>query len=100
MFAPPHGSVVFALWPNAKLIGLTATPERLDGKGLGQHFAEMVSGPEIAELVKMRDPDTGLPYLRQRAYCASRRQWCWRACAQTRTANTDRMNCESGLRTR
>ena len=63
--------------PEAKLIGLTATPERLDGKGLGQHFAEMVSGPEIAELVSMRDPDTGLPYLAPvRAYCASRRQWC------------------------
>ena len=67
----------FALWPEAKLIGLTATPERLDGKGLGQHFGEMVSGPEIAELVSMRDPDTGLPYLAPvRAYCASRRQWC------------------------
>ena len=44
---------VFQMWPGAKLIGLTATPERLDGKGLGTHFAEMVSGPEIKELVDM-----------------------------------------------
>ena len=44
---------VFQVWPGAKLIGLTATPERLDGKGLGTHFAEMVSGPEIKELVDM-----------------------------------------------
>ena len=40
-------------WPNAKRIGLTATPERLDGRGLGQHFAEMVFGPTIPELVAM-----------------------------------------------
>ena len=37
---------VLAMYPGAKLVGLTATPERLDGKGLGQHFAEMVLGPE------------------------------------------------------
>ena len=42
---------VLATWPDAKRIGLTATPERLDGKGLGQHFAEMVLGPTIVELV-------------------------------------------------
>ena len=42
---------VLARWPNAKRIGLTATPERLDGKGLGEHFAEMVMGPTIPELV-------------------------------------------------
>ena len=34
-------------WPNAKLVGLTATPQRLDGKGLGKHFREMVLGPSI-----------------------------------------------------
>ena len=42
---------VLARWPHAKRIGLTATPERLDGKGLGEHFAEMVMGPTIPELV-------------------------------------------------
>ena len=44
---------VLATWPNAKLIGLTATPQRLDGKGLGEHFAEMVLGPSIPDLVSM-----------------------------------------------
>ena len=44
---------VLATWPNAaKLIGLTATPQRLDGKGLGEHFAEMVLGPNIPDLVE------------------------------------------------
>lgn len=38
-------------WPDTPRIGLTATPERLDGKGLGAHFAAMVHGPEIHELV-------------------------------------------------
>ena len=54
---------VFQMWPDAKLIGLTATPERLDGKGLGAHFAEMVSGPEIKELQQTINPATGLPVL-------------------------------------
>lgn len=35
----------------AKHIGLTATPERLDGKGLREWFAELVVGPTIANLV-------------------------------------------------
>ena len=38
-------------WPQAKRIGLTATPERLDGRGLGTHFNEMVLGPTIKDLV-------------------------------------------------
>ena len=38
-------------YPNAKLVGLTATPERLDGQGLGRHFAQMVMGPTIEDLV-------------------------------------------------
>lgn len=44
--------VVLQRWPNAKLIGLTATPQRLDNKGLGQHFAELILGPTIPELVQ------------------------------------------------
>ena len=42
---------VLGRWPNARRIGLTATPERLDGKGLGQHFGDIVLGPTIPELV-------------------------------------------------
>ena len=42
---------VLARWPRAFRVGLTATPERLDGKGLGEHFAAMVAGPSIRQLV-------------------------------------------------
>lgn len=36
--------------PEARLLGVTATPERLDGKGLGEHFDALVVGPSVAEL--------------------------------------------------
>lgn len=40
---------------NARLLGVTATPARLDGKGLGQscggHFDTIVCGPSMQELV-------------------------------------------------
>ena len=38
-------------WPGVPSLGLTATPERLDGKGLGAHFGMMVEGPSIQRLV-------------------------------------------------
>lgn len=38
-------------WPNAFILGVTATPERLDGKGLGDVFGELVRGPEVATLM-------------------------------------------------
>ena len=41
---------VVAGFPTARLLGVTATPERLDGKGLGQMFDDMVMGPTVAEL--------------------------------------------------
>lgn len=43
-------------WPEVPRIGFTATPERLDGRGLGEDgvFTSMVQGPQIRELVKMR----------------------------------------------
>ena len=34
------------------LLGMTATPARLDGQGLGEFFESIVSGPSIAELVE------------------------------------------------
>ena len=43
---------VLAWWPTTARLGLTATPERLDGKGLGLHFNAMVEGPNIQQLVK------------------------------------------------
>lgn len=42
---------VVARFPAAKILGLTATPQRLDGKGLGSIFEELVIGPEVAELI-------------------------------------------------
>jgi len=41
---------VVAGFPGARVLGVTATPERLDGKGLGQMFDDMVMGPTVAEL--------------------------------------------------
>jgi len=44
-----------ALFPNAKGLGVTATPTRADGKGLGSHadglFDAMVEGPTMRELI-------------------------------------------------
>lgn len=39
-----------ARYPNAKVLLLTATPKRLDGKGLGTHAEHLVCGPSVAEL--------------------------------------------------
>lgn len=38
-------------YPDAVWLGLTATPWRLDGSGLGDIFEDMVMGPTIGELV-------------------------------------------------
>jgi DNA repair protein RadD len=38
-------------YPNARLIGLTATPCRSDGRGLGNFFDELIEGPQIPELI-------------------------------------------------
>ena len=47
--ASSWGKVV-AGFPSARVLGVTATPERLDGKGMGQMFDDMVMGPTVAEL--------------------------------------------------
>ena len=45
------------MFPNAKGLGVTATPTRADGKGLGRHsdglFDVMVEGPTMRELIDM-----------------------------------------------
>jgi superfamily II DNA or RNA helicase len=46
-------AAIMAAWPNAYHIGLTGTPWRLDGTGLGKYFDEMVMGPTPAELIEM-----------------------------------------------
>lgn len=42
---------IFRSFPQSFHIGLTATPERLDGKGLGKYFSEMIRGPEVEWLI-------------------------------------------------
>jgi superfamily II DNA or RNA helicase len=39
--------------PSMKLLGVTATPERLDGMGLNKLFDTLVMGPSIKELVEL-----------------------------------------------
>jgi superfamily II DNA or RNA helicase len=36
----------------ARVLGVTATPERLDGKGLRDVFSDLVRGPEVRDLVR------------------------------------------------
>lgn len=43
---------VFQRFPNAYVLGLTATPWRLDGRGLGGWYGRMVSGPAVGELIE------------------------------------------------
>lgn len=42
---------VFAEYSNARFLGVTATPERLDGRGLGEFFDGMVLGPTVQWLI-------------------------------------------------
>lgn len=46
-------AAIMNAWPNAYHIGLTGTPWRLDGTGLGEYFDEMVMGPTAGELIAM-----------------------------------------------
>lgn len=41
-----------AACPKAFVIGLTATPSRTDGRGLGDVFEEIVDGPSVGELIE------------------------------------------------
>jgi len=45
-------SRILTALPNTKVLGVTATPERLDGKGLGEIFDTLVIGPAVAELIE------------------------------------------------
>lgn len=45
-------SDLHAQYPQAYHVGLTATPCRLDGKGLGAWFSKMVSGPSVNWFIK------------------------------------------------
>jgi superfamily II DNA or RNA helicase len=45
---------VIAAYPNAVLLGLTATPCRGDGRGLGGIFEVIIETPQVAELIKQK----------------------------------------------
>jgi hypothetical protein len=45
-------AAILRAYPHARVLGVTATPERLDGKGLGNVFDVMVRGPEVADLIQ------------------------------------------------
>jgi DNA repair protein RadD len=42
---------VIAAWPKTKILGVTATPERLGGQSLGEVFDAMILGPSVADLI-------------------------------------------------
>jgi DNA repair protein RadD len=42
---------ILAAFPDADLLGLTATPRRLDGKPLDEFFDELIVGPPIGDLI-------------------------------------------------
>jgi len=44
------GKIVAAM-PRARILGVTATPERLDGRGLGDVFETICEGPSTAQLI-------------------------------------------------
>jgi DNA repair protein RadD len=43
---------ILAAYPTAAVLGVSATPERADGKGLGDIFETLVLGPTVAELIE------------------------------------------------
>lgn len=40
-------------FPNAKILGVSASPERLDGRGLADIYGSLVEGPSVKDLVEM-----------------------------------------------
>ena len=46
--------LILEAYPNARRIGLTATPCRSDGRGLGNYFDELILGPQIPELIAQK----------------------------------------------
>jgi superfamily II DNA or RNA helicase len=43
---------IINFFPNVKILGVTATPCRSDGTGLGNIFDKLIVGPQIAELIQ------------------------------------------------
>lgn len=43
---------IITAFPAAKIVGFTATPLRLDGRGLGDYFSEIILGPSVEWLMQ------------------------------------------------
>jgi DNA repair protein RadD len=43
---------IIEAYPSARILGVSATPERLDGKGLSDVFESLVRGPEVMSLIE------------------------------------------------
>jgi superfamily II DNA or RNA helicase len=41
---------ILRAYSDARVLGVTATPARLDGRGLGAHFDKLIVGPSVSEL--------------------------------------------------
>lgn len=48
----PTYTRIIKRFPDALVLGVTATPQRLDGKGLGLYFNDMILGPRVDELTE------------------------------------------------
>jgi len=44
-------NTILGAYPAARVVGVTATPQRLDGRGLGEVFEHMVLGPRVQDLM-------------------------------------------------
>jgi DNA repair protein RadD len=44
-------STILRRWPQCKILGVTATPCRLDSRGLAAHFDKMILGPSEEQLI-------------------------------------------------
>ena len=51
--APSWRETIACLAENAVVVGLTATPQRLDGKGLNDDFDEIIQSPDIRQLIEI-----------------------------------------------
>ena len=56
---------LFERWPNARVVGMDGTPTRIDGRGLGDHFDELITVAQAPELIEQGFlvPVTGFSFL-------------------------------------
>ena len=84
--APEYAKVLYR-YPEAFKIGFTATPQRLDGQGLGSmvggHFDTMVQGPSVREL-----QDRGI-LVQAEVWCAAEEEALTKALSKARMTRGD-----------